>query len=155
VWELLEYRTLHVYEIFIDHKKSDLCEAVSEFKTKTPKIVCALEKLQLWRRIMTLSFKSYLGYDFEWFESFPRYEMRLLLVVFLTAAPPYNRVAYIVNAFVTFFSFDLGIYVSFICLFFVNFVEMCTQICVLHHFALIYLSLLHPDTFNLFTVLHS
>ncbi len=63
VWELLEYRTLHVYEIFIDHKKSDLCEAVSEFQTRTPKIGCALEKMQLWLMKITLRFKKYAVWD--------------------------------------------------------------------------------------------
>lgn len=63
MWESLIYRTLHVYEIFINHKKTDLCEAVSEFQTKTPKIVCGLEKMQLWRMKITLSFKKYAVWD--------------------------------------------------------------------------------------------
>ena len=88
VWELLEYRTLHVYEIFIDHKKTDLCEAVSEFQTRTPKIGCVLEEnaIMAYENNPTLQKICSLGYDFEWFESFPRYEMRLLLVVFFDSS---------------------------------------------------------------------
>ena len=123
--------------------------------TKKHKIACAPKKMQLWLMKITLSFKKYqfgIWLWMVWMFSAIRTTSSTGSFFWQQRSPTTWLLTY-VKAFDALFSFDLGIYAPFICLLFVQFVEMYTQICVLHHFALIYSFTLHPSTFNSFTLL--
>ena len=123
--------------------------------TKKHKKACAPKKMQLWLMKITLSFKKYLfgiWLWMVWMFSAIRTTSSTGSFFWQQRSPTTWLLTY-VKAFDALFSFDLGIYAPFICLLFVQFVEMYTQICVLHHFALIYSFTLHPSTFNSFTLL--